>query len=47
VGQRLSRDTIRTWIVAPQQMKPRVRKPSYDRVPKDELDALVDYLRDS
>jgi len=47
VGRRLSRDVIRTWIVAPQRMDPAVRKPAYDRVPKDDVDAVVDYLYDS
>jgi mono/diheme cytochrome c family protein len=47
VGRRLSREAIRTWIVAPEQMDPGVRKPSYDRVPKEDVDALVEYLRAS
>jgi mono/diheme cytochrome c family protein len=47
VGRRLSRDAIRTWIVAPQRMDPGVRKPAYDRVPAQDLDALVDYLSGS
>jgi mono/diheme cytochrome c family protein len=44
VGGRLSRDAIRTWIVTPRQMDPTVRKPVYDRVPKAEVDAVVDLL---
>ena len=37
-------DAIRKWIVAPTEMKPGVRKPSYDKTPKDDLDAVVGYL---
>ena len=44
VGRRLSRDAIRTWIVAPQQMDPDVRKPAYDRVPKADVEAVVELL---
>jgi cytochrome c oxidase subunit 2 len=47
VGQRLSPDKIRTWIVAPQRMKPGVRKPTYDHVPQEDVAAVVDYLRGS
>ena len=47
VGRRLSRDDIRTWIVAPQRMKPGVRKPAYDRVPRDDVDAVVELLAGS
>jgi mono/diheme cytochrome c family protein len=43
VGSRLSRDDVRKWIVAPQEMQEGVRKRSY-RLPEDELEALVDYL---
>jgi hypothetical protein len=44
VGQRLSRDAIRTWIVAPQRMKRAVRKPAYDDVPASDVDAVVEHL---
>ena len=44
VGRRLSRDAIRTWIIAPRRMDPGVRKPAYDRTPSEDVDALVDYL---
>ncbi len=44
VGARLTADQIRTWIVAPREMNPRVRKPAYDRLPQADLDALVAYL---
>lgn len=45
VGGRLSRDDIRTWIVAPQEMQPGIRKKAYDSLPKGELEALLDYLQ--
>jgi mono/diheme cytochrome c family protein len=44
VGRRLSREAIRTWIVAPEQMDPSVGKPSYDEVPAEDVDAVVEYL---
>jgi hypothetical protein len=47
VGRRLEREALRTWIVAPQRMKPGVRKPAYDRVPPADVDAVVDLLADS
>ena len=47
VGQRLSPEQIRTWIVAPQRMKPGVRKPTYDHIPQEDVVAVVDYLRGS
>lgn len=43
VGDRLTREEIRLWIVAPQEIAPRVRKPSYD-LPDEELEALVAYM---
>jgi mono/diheme cytochrome c family protein len=43
VGSRLSREDIGRWIVAPQEMDPKVRKKAY-RLSKEDLDALVDYL---
>jgi hypothetical protein len=42
-GSRLSPEEIRKWIVAPQEMKPRVRKKAYE-LSGDDLDALVDYI---
>jgi cytochrome c2 len=44
VGSRLTAAAIRKWIVAPAEMKPGVRKPSYDKMPKDDLEAVVGYL---
>lgn len=44
---RLDRDALRTWIVAPQRMKPGVRKPAYDRVPASDVDAVVAFLAGS
>jgi mono/diheme cytochrome c family protein len=43
VGERLSPDDIRTWIVAPKQKNPQVRKPAYT-LSAEELDAIVSYL---
>jgi cytochrome c oxidase subunit 2 len=45
VGTRLTAERIRLWIVDPQAARPGVRKPSYDDLPVEELDALVAYLR--
>ena len=44
VGSRLDAKALRTWIVAPQEMDPKVRKPAYDDVSATDLDALVAYL---
>jgi mono/diheme cytochrome c family protein len=50
VGSRLSADEIRTWIVTPAEMAKKTkaeRKPpmrAYPNLPKEDLDALVDYL---
>ncbi|MDE3126795.1 MAG: cytochrome c [Gemmatimonadota bacterium] len=44
VGARLVERDIRKWIVAPQEMNPRVAKRGY-ALPAGELDALVAYLR--
>jgi cytochrome c2 len=43
VGSRLTEEEIRTWIVAPQQMDPKVRKRPY-KLPENELKAIVAYL---
>lgn len=43
VAQRLGRDEIRRWIVAPQEMKPGIRKRSY-KLSDEELDALIEYI---
>lgn len=45
VGTRLTEEDIRRWIVAPREMKPTVSKRAYDKLPKDDLDALVAYLK--
>jgi hypothetical protein len=45
VGGRLDEKVLRNWVVAPQTMNPTVRKRAYDKLPKDDLDALVAYLR--
>jgi cytochrome c2 len=44
VGAKLKADDIRKWIVAPQEMKPDVKKKSFKDLPKADLDALVGYL---
>lgn len=51
VGSRLSADDIRQWIVAPADMTAKTkaeRKPlmrAYPNLPKDDLEALVAYMR--
>ncbi len=44
VGSRLSEADIRQWIVAPQKVDPKVKKKAFDKLPADQLDALVAYL---
>lgn len=44
VGSRLTTEEIRLWIVDPQEMRPGIRKPAYDDLPDDELEALVAYM---
>jgi len=44
VGGRLDAKALRIWIVAPQEMNPKVRKPAYDALPAADVDALVAYL---
>lgn len=43
-GARLSTDALRAWIVAPRPVDPAVRKPACEHLPREEVDALVDYL---
>lgn len=43
VGGRLTRESIETWIVAPQKMDPRVRKRAFTLNAED-LDGLVTYM---
>jgi mono/diheme cytochrome c family protein len=51
VGSKLSADEIREWLVHPAEMTAKTkaaRKPvmkAYDKLPKDDLDALVAYLQ--
>ena len=45
VGARLDTEALRKWIVTPQVMNPKVRKPAFDRLPKSDVDALVAYLK--
>lgn len=44
VGSRLSTDTLRLWIVDPRAVAPDVRKPAYDDLRADEVEALVAYM---
>jgi len=44
VGSRLSKDDIRKWILTPAEMNPKVKKPSFTKIPDADLTALVDYL---
>jgi len=45
VGSRLDDESIRKWIVAPQEMKPGVKKKAYSDLPAEQIDALVAYLK--
>ena len=45
VGTKLTEEEILTWIVAPREMNPKVRKRAYDKLPKGDLEALVAYLK--
>lgn len=45
VGDRLTADEIRLWIVDPQAAQPGVRKPAFDDLPEPDLNALVAYLQ--
>lgn len=44
VGRRLDRETIRLWIVDPQAVRPGIRKPSYEHLSAERLDALIAYM---
>lgn len=44
MGGRLDAKALRTWIVAPKAMDPKVRKPAYDELPDADPDALLAYL---
>lgn len=45
VGSRLDEESIRKWIVAPQEMDPKVKKKAYPDLPAEQLEALVSYLQ--
>lgn len=45
VGSRLSADTLRAWVVDPRSVAPSVRKPAYDDLPGEDVDALVAYMQ--
>jgi ubiquinol-cytochrome c reductase cytochrome b subunit len=45
VGSRLTGEDLRKWIVAPQEMKPGIRKRPYDKLSAADLNALVAYLK--
>lgn len=44
VGARLSRETIRRWILDPQSVDPAVRKPAYTNLSPEDLESLIAYL---
>lgn len=44
VGARLSADTLRLWVVDPRAVDPGVRKPAYDDLPREDVEALVVYM---
>lgn len=45
VGDRLSAETLRYWVVDPQQADPTVRKRSFDHLPDDAVDDVVTLLQ--
>lgn len=45
IGARLEREKIRLWIVAPNEIAPKVRKRAYDSLPAHELEALIAYMQ--
>lgn len=45
VGSRVAEADIRRWILSPMEMDPPTRKPDFSKIPADDLDALVAYLR--
>lgn len=45
VGSRLPPDTLRAWVVDPRSVDPSVRKPAYDDLPEEDVDALVAYMQ--
>lgn len=44
VGSRLTPEELRLWVVAPQQIRPGVRKPAFDDLPEDDVVALVRFM---
>lgn len=44
VGARLDADEIWLWIVDPQAARPGIRKPAFDDLPTEDVDALVAFL---
>lgn len=45
VGSRLSADILRAWVVDPRSVDPSVRKPAYDDLSEEDVDALVAYMQ--
>ena len=45
VGNDLSTQEIREWIVSPGDIDPDIRKPDYSYLSQDQLDLLVKYLK--
>lgn len=44
VGSRLTPEELRLWVVAPQQIRPGVRKPAFDDLPEEDVVALVRFM---
>jgi mono/diheme cytochrome c family protein len=44
VGSRRTAEELRLWIVDPQAMRPGIRKPAYDDLPEEEVEALVAFM---
>jgi mono/diheme cytochrome c family protein len=45
VGNRLTAAEIRIWIVDPQAARPGIRKPAYDQLPTEQVEALVAFIQ--
>jgi mono/diheme cytochrome c family protein len=45
VGAKLTEEQIRKWITSPQEMKADVKKKAFDKLAKEDLDALVAYMK--
>jgi hypothetical protein len=42
-GARVDSKDLRRWVVTPQELTPRMKRPAYGEMPATDLDALVAY----